>query len=123
MSKGGREQALAEWNGVMKAYPTIARSILAQQMILVEASKSKREIIEERMCELIESGAYVPFHDYWVKRCNEPFVPTYLNEITECLTSGGDPADCFSLGNDDWFDDPFIEGRVLPGRPPIPPEY
>ena len=124
MEKDKKAEALKEWAVVLKEHPKFAKAFLAQQAIMMEASELGDSLIVSRMCKLIELGFFIPFLGYWEERCKKlkPIRIEDTDSIFACLASANDPADCFSLPHEDeWFNDPFVGGRFLPPKPPIPP--
>lgn len=123
MERAERTKRIEEWKEILREHPTFARSILAQQAILIEAS-GHYELIANRMCELLKTGLPVLYEDYWISLCEvvSEDVLYRTSSIIACLRdSNRDPARCF--GSDDpegWFDDPFAGGQVLPPLPPDP---
>jgi len=100
----GRKAQLKDWNRLLKDHPEFARSHLAQQAALMEASLAGDELVTARMCKLLATDLPIVFRDFWVQRCRDRLPP---EGIWKCLTeSNRDPADCFDIKGD-WFNDPF----------------
>jgi hypothetical protein len=117
MNKSEKKEAVREWSAVLRDHPRFAQAFLAQQAILIEAAERGDRLIEERMCELLERrGFLVMFSGYWQKHCKKAVRLVDRIDprgINDCLTSGKDPKDCFSIKHEDeWFDDPFAGGRT-----------
>lgn len=123
MKKEDRKRVAQEWNEILEKYPSFARTFLAEQAILMEASEVGFRLVDRSMCQLLEAGLPVLFEDFWVHRCKQQIAQMHLGGIIGCLTEGNrDPARCF--GTDDpegWFDDPLAGGKILPPKPPVPP--
>ena len=118
MTKQAKLEASWQFVKMMAEYPQMAKIILAQQMVLQEVAHTGVRLVEDRMCRLMELGVPVLFLDYWRRRCNRN--PPELPPILQCIALARNPQDCFSLGNDEWFGDPFADGRHHPSKPPIP---
>jgi len=122
MTKAEKAEALREWSALLEDHPKFAKTFLAQQAILMEASELGYHLIDIRMCKLLEElGVVIPFLEYWRERCKQRVRVVEVGGIIGCLASAKNPADCFSLREDDWFDDPFAGGRTLPPKPEVPP--
>jgi hypothetical protein len=122
MNKGQRKKMAAEWKVIMEKHPTFARSFLAQQAIMMEASELGYRIIDKLMCKLLETKLPVLFEDYWAKKCKE-VVRIEPGGVIGCLTeTNRDPARCFGTDDEEgFFEDPLAGGKTLPPKPPIPP--
>jgi hypothetical protein len=124
MEKAERAEALKEWATILKNHPKFARTFLAQQAILIEASELGFRLVDRSMCQLLSVGLPVLFEDFWKTKCKIEHHEVQIGGIIGCLTESRnrDPAGCF--GNDDpegWFDDPFAGEQTLPPKPPVPP--
>ena len=116
MKKEDRKKIAQEWNEILKKHPSFARTFLAQQAILMEASEVGFRLVDRSMCQLLKAGLPVLFEDFWDRRCKQEISQVHIGGVIGCLTEGNrDPARCF--GNDDperWFDDPLAGGKTLP---------
>ena len=131
MEKIDRKTALMEWNEILREHPMIARALLAQQAILIESSIHGFKLVDQSMSLLLESGLPVLFEDFWNHKVKGEISLETLHGVEKelaqgligCLTdSNRDPARCFGSEDDlRWFQDPFVGGKVLPSKPPIPP--
>lgn len=121
MDARDRKKAASEWNRILKEHPSFARVVLAQQVILMEASDLGFRLIDLHMCRLIERGIIFPFIDFWIERCkNKPHLE--IGGLIGCLSTTKNPEDCFNIRQEiDWFEDPFAHDPVSPSKPPIPP--
>ena len=112
MNKQEKLEASWQFVKVMAEYPQVARIVLAQQMVLQEVAQTGVRLVDDRIGRLIELGVPVLFLDYWRERCDKeaPALPPRL----QCIATARNPQDCFRLGNDEWFDDPFTDPRNRP---------
>jgi len=122
MKMAQRKQIAAEWKSIMEKHPAFARSFLAQQAIMMEASELGYKLIDQLMCKILEAKLPLLFEDYWAKKCQE-LVRIEPGGVLGCLTEGNrDPARCFGTDDEEgFFKDPLAGGRTLPPKPPIPP--
>ena len=114
-----------QWEEIQKKYPEFARVHIAQQTIMMEAVYLGDRFISLRMCQLLERmGGAMLFSKFWLKHCKQSVIPADLqseNNVLNCVTeTSRDPARCFDLPRDDWFDDPFADGQTMPPIPPDP---
>lgn len=122
MKKEKRKEFIEEWKNIRKNHPEFARSFVAQSFIIMEASESGNQLTQARMCGLLNSGAFVLFEDYWGEECEPIKKQVVIGGVIGCVLESPNIDNCFELEKeDDWFDDPFKEGFVIPTKPPVPP--
>jgi hypothetical protein len=127
MRKDDRGKLAAEWNEIVKDHPAFAQLVLAEQIVLIEASQLGLRHVDDAMGWLLDAGLPVLFADYWERRRGQRFV-VVVPDAFRCLRDWfrhpvhGSPADCFGTNNEEgWFDDPLTEERTIPPKPPVPP--
>ena len=123
MRKVNRKELAAEWIEILRNHPEFARSFLAQQAILMDASRLGYRVIDRSMCQLLETGLPVLFEDFWIAQSEQLTLGHIeVGGVIGCLSeTSRDPARCFSGDDaDSWFDDPLAGGHVLPPKPPDP---
>lgn len=122
VAKKDRKQLAEEWQKIIEYHPDFARSFLAQQAILMEASQLGYMPVVKSMCDLLDSGLPVLFEDYWATRCKKVTKIVEAGDLLDCLSrTSRDPAECFgSEDPEDFFEDPLAGEHVLPPKPPDP---
>ena len=116
-----RKQAVDEWRRIRTDYPEFAKVFIVQQFILMEAAQTPDKSVRIGMCSLIRAGLIPPFSDFWAQLCGTTQLPPPTG-VLACLIHAKDPSKCLTIPHEDeWFEDPFAKGRVLPEKPPIGP--
>jgi len=115
-----KEELLIEWKKIRKDHPEFARTIITQQLILMEANSLGSTSIKKRMCELLKYSSAVLFSEYWQKECQPITRIEAIDGWWNCILDNPDPGSCFEGDDDGWFDDPLLDYGQMPPLPPDP---